>query len=1269
MIKHFLKQLSIRYKLYLITVLTVINLVIIAIGVNYFFGTFQVLNILANAERIHLNHFQQGVIDFYRYQYKPEAADPQEAINFVDQANQMAFVFGRIDSLAAHHSKQEFNALLLESLNEALANDMANARLLASRSKLFMALNVERFKHATETAYRGYQTGNQVIQAMETYIQHPSEEHETELQARLNEIQIEYDAFALALHDLGKYSQKLLFILMAILILLSGILVTLISLVISKSVTRPIQNLVERFQSMSQGAVVEQLYTDAKDETAELIQSYNRLQQSLSVVIQQSKRVAEGDYTVTVEPRSQQDLLSISLNKMTTTLAANEAIQMKQNWLKSGKNELGEKVRGDVSLNELADNTISFLAHYLNAQLGTLYVFDTEKGELVLTGKYGLENDQALKRLLPGQTLAGQSFHDKKIIHLDKLDPERTFITGGLMRTAASSLLIFPLMHNDEVSGVIELASIEAFSNTSLEFVQDVSESIAISIKSAVSRMKLKELLATTQQQSEELQTQQEELRVSNEELEEQTVALKENEKKLQEQQEELRVTNEELEERTHDLEIQRKAIAEKNLALEKAQHTLEQKAKQLELSSRYKSEFLANMSHELRTPLNSLLILSRDLADNKKKNLNADQVESAMIINSSGHDLLNLINDILDLSKIESGKMSIHPETFSLSELSRQMQDNFKHMAEEKGLAFEIEIDKNIDQQLFTDKHRLAQVLKNLVSNSIKFTKTGKVRIAFHKPTTDFTFRDQDLNSENSLAIRVEDTGIGIPNDKQMEIFEAFQQADGSISRKYGGTGLGLSITRELCKLLGGEIHLQSTYGKGSTFTVILPLHYDAKVSEPPDESAADTEQITEPYAEPLKKKKEPINHDTRPTFIADDRRIIEPDSRIMLIVEDDPVFAKTLKKQCNERGFKCLVSHTGENALEIAEQHPPDAIILDLKLPGMSGYRVLETFKQNPDTRHIPIHIMSAMDENMEAYHKGAIGFLTKPVDPDKLNDAFKRIESYLVKNIKELLVVEDDQNMQKLIAKLIGGEDVNVTKSASGKETIQLLKERSFDCMVLDLGLPDMSGFALLKKLSKQNSIVIPPVIVYTGKELSKEESFELQKYASSIIIKGVKSEERLLDETALFLHRVVDKMPKSKQKLIMGLHDKEAVLHNKKILLVDDDMRNVFALTKILEDRGMQVVEADNGMVALEKLKENPDIDLVLMDIMMPEMDGYTAIEHIRQNSDWKNLPIITLTAKAMKEDREKSLRAGANDYLSKPVDVPQLISLLRVWLYK
>ena len=727
---------------------------------------------------------------------------------------------------------------------------------------------------------------------------------------------------------------------------------------------------------------------------------------------------------------------------------------------------------------------------------------------------------------------------------------------------------------------------------------------------------------------------QQEELRQLNEELEHQAQNLKQ-------QQEELQMTNEELEQQTRSLE-------EKNKEVEASKNDIEQKTKQLEISSKYKSEFLANMSHELRTPLNSLLILSKDLSENRKKNLDDVQVESAEIIYKSGHDLLVLINEVLDLSKIEAGKMAINVEKVSMKNFTDTLVRDFKHQAEQKGLILLCKLAATLPEFVHTDLQRLNQILKNLLSNAIKFTEKGSVIIHI------------DPHTDTTLTISVTDTGIGISEDKQTAIFEAFQQVEGGTSRKYGGTGLGLSISRELAKLLEGEIKVKSYSDKGSTFSLIIPLEINAI-----QESVNEIEFKPNLYALSSKNEFSYLNYFT----IKDDRETIRPDDTVVLIIEDDQNFAAILLQQANKKGFKCLSAASGEDGLLLASQFRPQAIILDMGLPGIKGKQVLHELKGNPSLRHIPVHIISANDRSLEPIREGAVEYLMKPISKDGLEEAFNRIENFVNRKIKNLLIIEDSENSRKAMTILIGNGDVKCYEAATGKAALELFQHNHIDCIILDLGLPDMTGFELIHKLEDVKGHNLPPIIVYTGKELTKEENNLLHKYAESIIIKGVKSEERLLDETALFLHRTISNLPKSKQIIINNLHDKQAIFHLKKILLVDDDMRNVFALSKILQERGMEVIKAENGKTALEMLDKNPDIDLVLMDIMMPEMDGYEAMNRIRNQIKFRNLPVIALTAKAMKDDKQKCIDAGANDYITKPIDVERLLSLMRVWLSK
>jgi len=714
-----------------------------------------------------------------------------------------------------------------------------------------------------------------------------------------------------------------------------------------------------------------------------------------------------------------------------------------------------------------------------------------------------------------------------------------------------------------------------------------------------------------TQRQAEDLEAQQEELKASNEELEEQTQRLQASEEELKVQQEELQVTNEELEEKTHSLEEQREIVTRKNEDLKRTQKDLEQKAKELEIASKYKSEFLANMSHELRTPLNSLLILSQDLVSNKKHNLDEEQIQSATIIEKSGQDLLNLINEILDLSKIEAGRMAVHIEDVRLSSIADSITAKFKALAEDKGLHLATDLAKDVPATIQTDRQRLEQIVRNLMSNAIKFTESGKVTLAFHRPSVDTNLFRSGLDPQESIAISVADTGIGIPKEKQLAIFEAFQQVDGSTSRHYGGTGLGLSISRELAKLLGGEIQLESAEGRGARFTLYLPIEIGNLKFETGEKPPSTHHQSVSNF-------QFQVSNRHLPASISDDRENLREGDKTILVIEDDLKFAKTLYRFFHERDFKCIHAGDGETGLVLADQYKTDAIILDIRLPGMEGWGVLEALKSNAKTRHIPVHMMSVEEASMDAYKKGAIGFLSKPVTNKELEQAFAKIEDVIDRKIKNLLLVEDDKTLREAIVKLIGNGDVKTKAVGNGKEALQELKSKTYDCMILDLSLPDISGFDVLNTLEASEDISIPPVIVYTGRDLTREEEYELQKYTSSIIVKGVRSQERLLDETALFLHRVIDNLPARKRKMIATLHDQDSLFQGKKILVADDDMRNVFAISKILEEKGMEVYKAADGQKVLDVLDKKPDMDLVLMDIMMPVMDGYEAIREIRNS---------------------------------------------------
>lgn len=908
----------------------------------------------------------------------------------------------------------------------------------------------------------------------------------------------------------------------------------------------------------------------------------------------------------------------------------------KQNFILAGTAQVNDLLRGEKDLHRSGDKILDFLCLFMNATSGVMYLIEDDGG-FVLSNIHGLEKSESLPNSFDmGQGLLGEAAHTGKVLLLDKVPSQGLRINTGLASIEPSHILIAPFTHNHHTVAVIELLSLEPFAPSAIEFIGAISDTIAIFIKGLKAEAKMMELLEETQKQAEELEVQQEELKQTNEVLEEQTRSLKK-------QQDELQVANEELEQQTKSMEL-------KNRELENAQIEVEKKTIDLQMSNKYKSEFLANMSHELRTPLNSLLILSKDLADNKRKNLEAQQVESAQIIYNSGQDLLQLINEVLDLSKIEAGKMELNVERVGIQDFMSTITRNFKPVVEKKNLKFVTEHTDDVPSHIYTDRQRLEQIVRNFISNAIKFTERGSITFNIRK------------ESEHTLALEVIDTGIGISPEKHAMIFEAFQQADGSTARKYGGTGLGLSISKELAALIKGRIFLHSKPMEGSTFGLVIPIMIQSATSE----SVARIPVIEKPVTAELVPDKEVMHVHHLP----DDRDTIEPeDKRVVLIIEDDESFAKILCQQAQDRRFKVLIAATGEDGLFLAEKYLPHAIILDLGLPYMSGQSVLSALKNTPALRHIPVHIISASDRNIEAVKSGAVEYLRKPVNREDIGQAFARMESFISRKMKNLLIVEDDENSRKTIKILVGNGDVKCWEAGTGAQALKIMREIQIDCLVLDLGLPDMSGFELIELLHQEFGERMPPVVVHTGKDLTKEENDALCDYAQTIIVKGAKSEERLLDETALFLHRTVENLPESKREVINNLYNKDTLFHGKRVLLVDDDMRNIFALAKILKDSGLEVLKAENGLKALDALNLNPDLDLVLMDIMMPEMDGYEAMRQIRQQSRFKELPIIALTAKAMKEDRSKCIDAGASDYISKPIDMDRLLSLMRIWIKK
>lgn len=1026
-------------------------------------------------------------------------------------------------------------------------------------------------------------------------------------------------------------SVKIIIVLVVLSILLTGFL----TYWIITTITSRINGIAERAQKIASRELVQVDFKEQiNDELTPISASLYDILESFREVAINANDIAKGDYSVKINPKSEKDFLGNALNKMSLMLEKTTAENERHNWLTTGQNLLNEKLRGDQSLERLVENAILFLSEYSKANIGALYLMQ-DNGTLLLTGRFAFSPSEVTKDVYAlGEGLPGQAAVNKSLIHLNNVKQENLRVTSSILDAKPENIIVIPFFKDDKLLGVIELGKIESFSEDSVEFIKNSMQTIGIVVASAINRTQIQDLLEETQRQGEELQVQQEELKQANEELEEQTQNLKR-------QQEELQVVNEELEEESFNVEL-------KNKALEEAKGEIEKKSLEVEMSSRYKSQFLANMSHELRTPLNSLLILSKDLSDNKKKNLDETQIESAKIIYKSGKDLLQLINEVLDLSKIEAGRMDLNTDDLEISEIVNNINRNFSHIAREKGLLLDVNVDDSLPALIHTDPQRLDQIIKNLLSNAIKFTERGSVAVSFRK------------NSQNMLEIEVKDTGIGIPAEKQRAVFEAFQQADGSTSRKYGGTGLGLSISKQLAKLLGGEIKLSSKANEGSAFTLVIPLYLS--VSNNILESQP---ELAKPPVTIISKNEGFVNYDSIP----DDRDSIAEKDKTILIVEDDLKFAGIVMKQAQTKGFKVLVAATGEDGLILAERFVPNAIILDMGLPGMEGRLVLTELKANPSLRHIPVHIISAFERTIDSIKAGAVEYLVKPVDKDQLEEAFQRIENFINRKMRNLLIIEDDANSRKSIKVLIGNGDVKCFEAGSGKEALEILDNTQIDCIVLDLGLPDISGFDLIKKIQKQKNVKIPPIIVYTGKELSKEENDELQNFAESIIIKGVKSEERLLDETALFLHRTISSLPDKKKEIIKEMYDREAIFHHKKILIADDDMRNVFALSKVLKEHGMEIIKAENGIKALEAIENNPDIDLVLMDVMMPEMDGLEAIRRIREQEIYKDLPILTLTAKAMKEDRKKCIDAGANDYISKPIELERLLSLMKIWIRK
>ncbi|MBL1199104.1 MAG: response regulator [Nostoc sp. GBBB01] len=1047
-----------------------------------------------------------------------------------------------------------------------------------------------------------------------------------------------------------------------------------------------------------------------KDLTDNVNELAATLTTQLRAIAEVATAVTKGDLTrsIAVEALGEVAILKDNINQMIANLRETTQKNTEQDWLKTNLAKFTRMLQGQRDLETVSKLILSELAPLVGAQHGVFYLMESPEttAHLKLISSYAYrERKHLANRFYMGEGLVGQCALEKERILLTEVPSDYIKIGSGLGEATPLNAVVLPVLFEGQVTAVIELASFRRFSEIHLTFFDQLTESIAIVLNTIAASMRTEELLKQSQSLAEELQTQQNELRETNKRLEQQAQSLKASEDLLRGQQEELQQTNAELEEKAELLAQQKKEVERKNREIEEARKSLEEKAEQLALSSKYKSEFLANMSHELRTPLNSLLILAKLLTDNIEGNLSNKQVEYSQTIYSAGTDLLSLINDILDLAKIESGTMSIEMTQMPLIDLGEQIERTFRQLANNKGLSFIIEFIPELPLSIYTDVKRLQQVLKNLLSNAFKFTEQGEVRLQVAVVQQGWSSDNETLNRAHIvIAFSVSDTGIGIAPEKQKVIFEAFQQADGSTSRKYGGTGLGLSISREIARLFGGEIKLVSQPGQGSTFTFYLPqgaghgeMGYgdtltrgrsdagyrdtemrgrsDAGYRDTEMRGRSDTERIFERFSasssfSPSPRLSLPASSSLpHSPLINDDRTTINIGDRVLLIVEDDLNFARILLDMAQQHGFKVITAQTGTTGLMLAQQFLPSAVLLDIRLPEMDGWTVLDRLKHDPNTRHIPVHIMTIEEGRQRGLQLGAIAYLQKPLTSETISEALTKIKGFVERQVKNLLVVEDDDTQRLSIVELIGNSDVATTAVATGAAALEAIRTQHFDCLVLDLGLPDMTGFELIEQIKLLPNGKSLPIIVYTGREISKAQETELRRIAETIIIKDVRSPERLLDETALFLHRVQANLPEPKRQILEQLHSRDHLLAGKKALIVDDDVRNIFALTSMLERYQIQVLYAENGREGITLLESTPDIDVVLMDIMMPEMDGYETTRLIRQNTRFQSLPIIALTAKAMQGDREKCIEAGASDYITKPVDTEQLLSLLRVWLYR
>ena len=1428
-IRDWVPSLKLRTRLIILNGVFLLSFFIFGIVVDLLLKSNQTMSIVSSEDSYFVRNYSIGMEYYLRYNISGIDEELDRSLERFNKAFDIAYYFSVTDSLVRTMPEEEWKQLLYEAFKDGVNNDPSQLELMAKKISFFHTINSEKIHEIQRTAREVSDHVNLVIENIEEYKLNSTEEKRIEIEALFDSMTRFTEPFSQAVHSLTDYVNRLLLILIAFLVVFLAAIVTAISVAISKSIRKPINILAEDFKRMAKGDLKSSIIIDYDNEFGILSKAFYDIREGLYNITLHAKKIASGDYTARLNPASDSDDLTHSLNLMAKKLEEVSNETERENWLQKGLGGLDDQMRGNYDVRELSDRIIVYLCTFLKAEMGAFYVFDETIDRLELTGAVGVKNSEVAKTIEIGDGLVGSAAKNNECQIIDVKDNTHKMYSAT-SEVLPEQLYLMPIHFGGNVQAVIELAAVHRFTELKLEFLELIKDRLSININAAVARFRNKELLEKSLKQAEvleardeelsqklkenqlvredlsrettllnsmmktlpdfvyfkdlesrflrvsdslahlfnvsspkdligkndfdffprkeakkyfdeeqllikkgegiieevrstidedgeeiwtstiklplcdengqcigtygistdvtsikkleielnlqneklkqnqeelkatneELHAQEEELRVANEELAEHTKILVENEKNLQVQQEELRVVNEELEAKTKILEDQKEEILENNAEINKARIDLEKKAKELELASQYKSEFLANMSHELRTPLNSMLILSKILGDNKNKNLTEDQLKSISIIHNGGKDLLELINEILDLSKIEAGKMNFDFVDVISDEIIEEIKVNFTPVAQNKNLSLDVIKSSNFPEKIHSDRQRLMQVIKNLLSNAFKFTSKGGITVKLGVPEKDVNFVNTKLNRNNTCFISVEDTGVGIPKSKVEAIFEAFQQADGSISRKFGGTGLGLSISKQIVQVFGGEIHVTSKEGEGAVFTVYLPLDKNLINSGNQEPSSKNVDKKEENKKEEretpdIVEEKEETVTEVIPA-LDDTSHDSELDTIGVLIIHSEGKEAEMLIDLCRERNFNAVAAASISEGIKLAEKNPPQAIIISAEL---DDSKELSKLKDSKVTARVPLHIVSRIEDFMFE----EIQELQTP-ESKNLQVETTNIEKKIGKEFRQVLVVEDDPVTRIVIHKLFEDKNIIMHEAETAGEAYDMISTQPFDCIILDLGLPDFSGAELLDKL-KRNKIPIPYVIINTAKELSNKELRGLQQYSESIVIKGIKSDERLMDEVSLFLHQVSNTLPQKAQVPKMDA----AGFKGKKVLIVDDDIRNVFAMAQILEEREIEILEAENGEVAIDALKKNSDIDLVLMDVMMPVMNGYDAMKIIRKTPGIENIPIIVLTAKAMKEDYQRAIDFGANDFISKPVDIDKLVSLLKIWLYK